>query len=401
MYLGDYAIDSTFYFYFTTRRFSTGAPHTLAGTPSLSAYEDASDTQITAGLTLGVDADSRTGLNRVTVVATGANGYETGKSYAIIIEAGTVDSVSVVGEVVGFFTIERAAAIHHATVGLTVIEGQTDDIGAAGAGLTAVTVAAIAANAITASAIADNAIDAGAIAADAITAAKIADGAIDANTFAAGAITASAIAADAIGASELAADAVTEIANAVWDTDATGRQTAGTFGQAIGDPGADTTTIYQSVVTDAAGTNVAADIVAVKAETAAIVADTNELQTDWADGGRLDLILDARASQTSVNTIDDFLDTEIAAILAAVDTEVAAILALLDDARTEPGQGNPPVNPDMATKVDYLYKSWRNKKDNQGTETKLYADDGSTVDQKQTTAESGGTVTIGEWITGA
>lgn len=51
-------------------------------------------------------------------------------------------------------------------------------------------------------------------------------------------------------------------------------------------------------------------------EVAAILADTNELQTDWADGGRLDLILDARASQTSVNTIDDFLDTEVAAILA-------------------------------------------------------------------------------------
>lgn len=59
----------------------------------------------------------------------------------------------------------------------------------------------------------------------------------------------------------------------------------------------------------------------------AILADTGELQTDWVDGGRLDLILDARASQASVDTIDDFLDTEISAILAAVDTEVAAILA--------------------------------------------------------------------------
>lgn len=52
---------------------------------------------------------------------------------------------------------------------------------------------------------------------------------------------------------------------------------------------------------------------------AAIVADTNELQTDWADGGRLDLILDARASQASVNTIDDFVDTEVAAIKAKTD----------------------------------------------------------------------------------
>jgi len=43
-------------------------------------------------------------------------------------------------------------------------------------------------------------------------------------------------------------------------------------------------------------------------EVAAILADTNELQTDWADGGRLDLILDARASQTSVDAIDGIVD---------------------------------------------------------------------------------------------
>jgi len=35
----------------------------------------------------------------------------------------------------------------------------------------------------------------------------------------------------------------------------------------------------------------------------AILADTNELQTDWVNGGRLDLILDARASQTSVDDL--------------------------------------------------------------------------------------------------
>lgn len=43
-------------------------------------------------------------------------------------------------------------------------------------------------------------------------------------------------------------------------------------------------------------------------EIAAILADTNELQGDWANGGRLDLILDARASQTSVNTVDTVVD---------------------------------------------------------------------------------------------
>jgi hypothetical protein len=91
---------------------------------------------------------------------------------------------------------------------------------------------------------------------------------------------------------------------------------------------------------------------------------------DWINAGRLDVILDA-------------------------------VLAMLDDARAEPGQGAPPVNPDGMTKLDYLYKAWRNKKDNNGSETKIYADDGSTVDHKQTTSVAAGTVTKGEIISGA
>ncbi len=68
-----------------------------------------------------------------------------------------------------------------------------------------------------------------------------------------------------------------------------------------------------------------------------ILVDTNELQTDWANGGRLDLILDARASQTSVDTIDDLLDTEIGALTTAVadiptNAELATALAAADDA---------------------------------------------------------------------
>lgn len=62
-----------------------------------------------------------------------------------------------------------------------------------------------------------------------------------------GAITSAGFAADAINANALAADAGAEIAGAVWDVDATGHQTAGTFGKAIGDPGVDTYTIYGNV----------------------------------------------------------------------------------------------------------------------------------------------------------
>lgn len=68
------------------------------------------------------------------------------------------------------------------------------------------------------------------------------------------------------------------------------------------------------------------------ADITAILADTNELQTDWANGGRLDVILDARASQASVDTVDTVVDailvdtgTTLDAALATVDTVVDAI----------------------------------------------------------------------------
>jgi len=72
-----------------------------------------------------------------------------------------------------------------------------------------------------------------------------------------------------------------------------------------------------------AGASVSADIAAIKAETASILTDTAEI---GAAGAGLTVL----ATQASVNTIDDFLDTEVAAILAAVDTEVAAIKAKTD-----------------------------------------------------------------------
>jgi hypothetical protein len=51
---------------------------------------------------------------------------------------------------------------------------------------------------------------------------------------------------------------------------------------------------------------------------AAIVADTNELQTDWADGGRLDLLLDGASAPTAaqVRAEIDSNSTQLAAIVA-------------------------------------------------------------------------------------
>jgi len=59
-------------------------------------------------------------------------------------------------------------------------------------------------------------------------------------------------------------------------------------------------------------------------EIAAILADTNELQTDWADGGRLDVILDARASQTSVDAINTKIGTPAG---VSVSADIAAVKA--------------------------------------------------------------------------
>ena len=105
----DITLEDTTYIQFTTKAFATGIPTVLAGTPVVSAYENDSTTQITDGITLGVDHDSVVGLNLLTIVATDANGYEDGKDYSLVITAGTVDGVSVVGEVVGEFTVGRIA----------------------------------------------------------------------------------------------------------------------------------------------------------------------------------------------------------------------------------------------------------------------------------------------------
>ncbi len=86
----------------------------------------------------------------------------------------------------------------------------------------------------------------------------------------------------------------------------------------------DTADMQPKIGTPAA--DVSADIAAVKAETALIVADTNELQTDWADAGRLDAILDARASQASVDTIDGNVDS----ILADTGTDGVVVAGTPD-----------------------------------------------------------------------
>ena len=105
-YLGDLAEDALLYFCFTTRT-TTGVPTALLGTPTLAVYIDDSITQSTVGITLTVSLDGVVGLNNVKIDTSADAFYAIGGDYSVVITAGTVGGVSVVGEVVGTFSIEN------------------------------------------------------------------------------------------------------------------------------------------------------------------------------------------------------------------------------------------------------------------------------------------------------
>ncbi len=148
-YLGDFAVGSTVVVRFNTEDL-TGAPITLAGTPAVSVYKN-SLTESTAGVSLSVDYDGRTGLHSV-AIDTSADGtfYAAGSTFDVVITTGTVNGISAVGNKVGAFS------------------------------LAARTIGSIAAGAITAAAIASDAITASKVADGFLTAAKFASGAFDA-----------------------------------------------------------------------------------------------------------------------------------------------------------------------------------------------------------------------------
>lgn len=68
--------------------------------------------------------------------------------------------------------------------------------------------------------------------------------------------------------------------------------------------------------------------------------------------------------------------------------------------RAEPGQAAPGATISAFAKIDYLFKSWRNKKTQTSTTWNLFADDASTVDQKSTVSDDGTTATRGEIASG-
>jgi len=110
-YLGDFAKGDTVDLKFTTVN-TSGVPTSLAGTPAVSVYKDNDTAESTAGVTLTADFDAKTGLNHVRIT-TSSDGtfYSAGSSFQVVISAGTVGGSSVVGYVVGQFSLENRKGI--------------------------------------------------------------------------------------------------------------------------------------------------------------------------------------------------------------------------------------------------------------------------------------------------
>lgn len=136
------------------------------------------------------------------------------------------------------------------------------------------------------------------------------------------------------------------IADQVWDEALAGHVSAGSTGEALsnassaGDP-------WGTALPGAYGAGTAGNIVGnnlnatvssrapeAGGNVAAILADTNELQTDWANGGRLDLLLDAVKAKTDQLTFTIANKVDSAIINAASFAQAAADLVWGTAART-------------------------------------------------------------------
>ena len=162
-YLGDFAASATVATKFTTID-SNGAPATLGNSPSLVIYKAGTTVEFATGATLTVNYDGVTGLNDVSIDCGTTTQYATGADYQIVIAAGTVTGVPVVGYVVGTFSIANrkinvlatgvvtASSIATAAMALSTMNVVATSISVG------VTVTAIVTSAITASSIATNAL---------------------------------------------------------------------------------------------------------------------------------------------------------------------------------------------------------------------------------------------------
>lgn len=351
------------------------------------------------------DAAVATGAEEVVVTLKGASGMGQVSRTISLVDNSAKDIFDRIGAPAGASASADIAAIKSQTA---AIETDTQDIqgrlpAALVSGRIDASVGAMAANVLTATAIAT----------DAITAAKIAP--------------------DAIGASELAADAASEIATAVWaattrlltagtnivlakgtgvtgfnDLDAAGVRSAVGLASANLDiqlSAIDTKTTNlpsdpadQSLIitaTDAvmarlgapAGASVSADIASVKAQTAEIETDTQDIQ------GRLPAALVSGRMDASVGAMAANVVTA-AALAADAGTEIAAAVGgrTITELVSVPG-----ASPTADQAEALLYMAVRNKRDTTASADEIHNDAGAVI-ATAALSDDGTTFTKGEFV---
>lgn len=122
-YIGNFATGSVVYLTFNSVD-NQSNPATLTG-GTVKVYKDSGNTEVTTGITLSTDFDSRTGLHLVTV-DTSSDGtfYAAGHEFVAVITAGTVKNTSVAGVAIGSFSLQNRYA-GAATVSGTVTANVT------------------------------------------------------------------------------------------------------------------------------------------------------------------------------------------------------------------------------------------------------------------------------------
>jgi len=129
-----------------------------------------------------------------------------------------------------------------------------------------------------------------------------------------------------------------------------------------------------------AGASHAADIAAIKVDTAAALADTNELQGDWTNGGRLDLLLDGvKAVTDALPNSGALTDLATASALTTLQTAVTSIQNNTRFVATVPGKLN---RESAAVAIGcYLYDTAGNMEDpdSNGLYVKISQMDGTAI----------------------
>ena len=125
MYLGDLNPSDILDFKFTTVD-GGGAPAALSSGDFV-VYKDNSVTQSTGGITLTSTFDSLVGLNNGRIdTSADATFYSAGSNFHIVLSTGTVSGVSVIGYVVGQFSIQYRSHL------MPTVAGRTLDVNAQG-----------------------------------------------------------------------------------------------------------------------------------------------------------------------------------------------------------------------------------------------------------------------------